>query len=314
MTRGAGVDRVELLAVPDVRGPGLRGEPLVDQRAAILARSVPRRVFGIGSRDGNELRPPAAEHHFDAVPALRSNQLRCDVGDACARGQVRVRFPVPIGRVCVIDGGRRFSDTRGRDDAGRSAGAAACSRMVVTACRRSPPRPFRCGRRPRRPYHAAPRLDAGDHRGRRGRGIGRLLRRAVGLRQGEEGQGSKESRCSSPLPPRAGLRGCALPYGRDAHAITDEQDHVARLALLIAGVRARHGRAPTDTRSAACGWRVPGHGRLRTWPRHEQEQGEETADRRHRWSRGPARLSGEGDTLPCRGVLRVRSPATAGGG
>ncbi len=241
----ARVHGLELLCVPDVLRARLRGQPGIDQRAAVLALAAAVGILGVARRFGHERRAAAAQYHVDAVLALRGDQLRGDVRHGRAGGQLRVPLPVAVRRVRVQRRRRGVRDAGGGDEAGRES-----ARGGLLEQRR-----HRVLRDHGRVRHLArdglvhrqrtvAGLDAGEQRrGGRG-GVRRLLRDRIRLRQRQvrqllEGQLVFLAGTAAALA----FQDAGGSHGGHAHAVADEQDHVAGPAGVRRLLRAfGHGR------------------------------------------------------------------------
>ena len=216
---------------------------------------------------------------------LRGDQLRGDVRHRRAGGQLRVPLPVAVGRVRVQRRGRGVRDAGGGDEAGRESARSG----LLEQRRHRVLRDHGCVRHLARDglvhrQRTVAGLDAGEQRrGGRG-GVRRLLRDRIRLRQRQvrqllEGQLVFLAGTAAALA----FEDAGGGHGGHAHAIADEQDHVAGPA----GVR-----------------RLPEHVR----PRPRRRSG--TRPRLPGWT-APESVPATG---PCRRRRRGRRPAAGGGG
>ena len=191
----------------------------------------PRRSGYSGSRADsgmNAARPPPSTTSMPSL-RLRGDQLRGDVRHGRAGGQLRVPLPVAVRRVRVQRRRRGVRDAGGGDEAGRES-----ARGGLLEQRR-----HRVLRDHGRVRHIArdglvhrqrtvAGLDAGEQRrGGRGR-VRRLLRDRIRLRQRQvrqllEGQFVFLAGTAAALA----FQDAGEAHGGHAHAVADEQDHVA---------------------------------------------------------------------------------------
>ena len=243
---------------------GVARQPRVDQVAAVLAPPLPVRVFGIRGAGREEVAAAAAEQHVGAVSVRGLDHLPGDVGAAGGlrrRGQLAIAFPVAIGGMgegrsrCGV-GGARGGDHPGAHAGGfrqfpqgqhvriQRAGTIAATRGLADA------------------DHPGAGLHPGGHRRHRagrvgGLGIGVVGLAERGLRPGFPGQPVAFAGPALALAvedPRGSHR-------RQAHAVADEQDQVARASVHRAARGRLRGAVAEPPRGGfAIGMADRGHG------------------------------------------------------
>ena len=229
------VHRGKAFAVPDIGAFGVGGLPRGDQVLAIGALALFARIFGVSRGVGHEMLASAAQHDFKAIAVRPFDHLPRNVDAAFGLGRgghIGIHFPIALRGVGIGGCGRGVGDGRGRHDAGgislvlghfeQRFDLIRFGRLAIVLHR------LRTNAQ-----NAVQRFDAGDDGGCGRRAVGHLAIMRIGFDQGGVRQavhlrdiGFAVDALLLPFKNAGGGQ------GGDAHAVADEDDDIARRAIV----------------------------------------------------------------------------------
>ena len=229
------VHRGKAFAVPDIGAFGVGGLPAGDQVFAIGALALFARIFGVSRGVGHEMLASTAQHNLKPVAMRPFDHLAGDVDAAFGLrrgGHIRVHFPIALRGVGIGCGGRGVGDGRGGDNAGgislvlshfeQRFDLIGLGRLAIVL-----------NRLRTNAQNAVQRFDAGDNRGCGRRAVGHLAIMRIGFDQGGVRQAVHLRDIGFAIDalflPFKNARGGQCG---DAHAVADEDDDIARLAVV----------------------------------------------------------------------------------